>query len=111
MDSEDRKWLQCILNEGSGELSDEDLQVLLCGHNASEEALLAGIGFVRTWLSRKALVPLFEIVVSSHSRKVRWAAASALGQICDESTKEIITQGLLGQPKGHEGNLKGADGA
>lgn len=98
MNSEDRSWLQNKLNAGSGELSDDDLRIMLGDPASTDEDVLAGIAFVRTWLSRKALIPLFEIAVSeTRSPNVRNTAAEAIAHICDEATRTILVNAFLPQ--------------
>jgi hypothetical protein len=98
MNPEDRSWLQNKLNVGAGELTDDDLRVLLGDSSSSDSDALAGIAFVRTWLSRKALVPLFDVAISEiRSSAVREAAAEAIAHICDESTRTLLVRALLQQ--------------
>ena len=98
MNSDDRLWLQSKLNAGSGELSDDDLAVLLGDSTSTDSDVLAGIAFVRTWLSRKALVPLFQMAIcENRSAMVREAATEAIGYICDDSTKILLARAFLPQ--------------
>ena len=91
MDKTHQEWLQATLNQGDGELSDDDIFALLSDPSLDEDSLSEGISFVQTWLSKKAIIPIFRIITSpDRSALVRSKAADALVQILDEETLNFI---------------------
>jgi HEAT repeat protein len=91
MDKTHQEWLQATLNQGDGELSDDDIFALLSDPSLDEDSLSEGISFVQTWLSKKAIIPIFQIITSpDRSALVRSKAADALVQILDEETLNFI---------------------
>lgn len=95
MNSEERDWLQQKLSAGERDLSADDLDVLLGDPSLEDNALLAGIDFVKVWLSRQALPYLIRIAASENrSMEVRAAAARALAESCDSQTGKLLREAL-----------------
>jgi hypothetical protein len=95
MNTKEHTWLQKNFNAGSGELTDDDINVLIGNPSSSDEDVLAGIAFVQAWLSKKALIPLFQLVIfETRPLAVRQKAAEAIGVICDDNTRKLVVDAL-----------------
>jgi hypothetical protein len=95
MDKTQQEWLQTTLNQGRGELSDDDLLALLGDDSMNDDSLHETIRFVETWLSKKAGPHLLRIVSCDYrSRAVRAQAAYALAQILDSETILLLRVAL-----------------
>jgi hypothetical protein len=88
-------WLRQTLISKTNDLTEDDIYALISDPTYSDEDLLVGIDFLKTYLSRKPLVALFALVANeARSKSVRVAAADAISYICDPDTKEILSAAL-----------------
>jgi hypothetical protein len=95
MDKSQQEWLQATLNNGAGELSDDDLMALLGDESLNDASLAESIRFVETWLSRNASAHLLRITSDARrSMEIRAQAAKALVQILDAESNALLQQAL-----------------
>jgi hypothetical protein len=99
MDKSQQEWLQATLNKGAGELSDDDLMILLGDESLNDDSLAVTIEFVETWLSRNASAHLLRITSDARrSMEIRAQAAKALIQVLDADSNALLQQALNPDP-------------